>query len=78
MIFTIFIKFQKGVYNAYFKHLNSDKGYIPIHLYYSNFIRGSLNLNDENIKIVVLIREPISRLVSGFFKILIFTVNLGG
>ena len=59
---------EKGIYNAYFKHLNSDKGYIPIHLYYSNFIRRSLNLNDENIKIVVLIREPISRLVSGFFQ----------
>ena len=59
---------KNGIESSIKNHLNSDRKSLPLHLLVSKLLYKRLIGYNEEIKIITLLREPISRSISGFYQ----------
>jgi hypothetical protein len=71
-IFHIHFLSKEGIKRAKQIHLNSDRKSLPLHLITSELLFDKLKKYDKQVKVITIIREPISRTVSSFFQNLDF------
>ena len=71
-IFHIHFLSKEGIKRAKQIHLNSDRKSLPLHLITSELLFNKLIKYDKQVKVITIIREPISRSVSSFFQNLDF------
>ncbi|NVK53862.1 MAG: sulfotransferase family 2 domain-containing protein [Flavobacteriaceae bacterium] len=74
-IFHIHRLSKKGIEKSKKDHMDSDRKSLPLHLIISEILSREININKDRIKIVTIIREPISRYVSSFFQNIEFYKN---
>jgi hypothetical protein len=67
-IFHIHFLSKEGLKRAKQIHLNSDRKSLPLHLITSELLFDKLKKYDKQVKVITIIREPISRTVSSFFQ----------
>tara|TARA_Y100001970_G_scaffold288237_1_gene414985 strand:+ start:565 stop:1431 length:867 start_codon:yes stop_codon:yes gene_type:complete len=73
--FHIHFLSKDGINNSKIKHLNSDRKSIPLHLINSDLLAKKLKNYNGDLKIITIIREPISRSISSFFQNIDFYKN---
>jgi hypothetical protein len=74
-IFHIHNLSEQGIKKSIHSHLNSDRKSLPLHLLISKLLYKKLIKFEGELNIITLIREPISREISGFFQNIDFHKN---
>ena len=74
-VFHIHFLSKKGIKKAKKNHLSSDRKSLPLHLIISELLLKELKKFNKQIKVITVIREPVSRTVSSFFQNLDFYKN---
>lgn len=74
-IFHIHYLSKEGIENSNISHLKSDRKSLPLHLLISKILYKKLMKFNGELSIITLIREPISREISGFFQNIDFHKN---
>ena len=59
---------KKGIRNSEIEHLESDRNSRPLHLIIGKQLRKKLDEYKDEIKVITIVREPISRAISAFFQ----------
>ena len=59
---------QKGIEESKKSHLNSDRKSLPLHLIVSDLLSKKLLNYKKDVRIIVIVREPITREISSFFQ----------
>ena len=67
-IFHIHFLSKEGIKKAKHSHLSSDRKSLPLHLIVSELLSKKLKSYNGKIKIITILREPISRTISSFFQ----------
>jgi len=67
-IFHIHYLSEDGIKKSKINHLKSDRKSLPLHLMVSELLYKKLKSYNGKIKIITIIREPISRSLSSFFQ----------
>ena len=57
-----------GIKNSINTHLNSDRKSLPMHLIISSLLNKKLMDYNDEVRIITLLREPVSRAISGIFQ----------
>lgn len=57
-----------GIENSMNTHLNSDRKSLPMHLIVSSLLNKKLKDYNDEVIIITLLREPVSRAISGIFQ----------
>lgn len=74
-VFHIHYLSKQGIEKSNNSHLKSDRKSLPLHLLISKILYKKLMKYDGQLNIITLIREPISREISGFFQNIDFHKN---